>query len=78
MHEVDCVLENNAGETVGIEVKASETVRSDDFRGLCALQSRVGESFLAGFVLYCGREALSFGHRLRCLPISALWTTAGT
>lgn len=74
-YEVDAVLEDNAGNVVGVEVKATETVRSDDFRGLKALQRRVGKHFRAGFVLYCGTESLSFGDRLTCLPISALWTT---
>jgi hypothetical protein len=39
------------------------------------LKRRLGERFLAGFVLYCGTESLSFGDGLTCLPISAVWTT---
>lgn len=74
-YEVDAVLEDNAGRIVGIEVKAAETVRADDFRGLRLLQRRLGSAFLAGIVLYCGSESLSFGDGLTCLPISALWTT---
>lgn len=74
-HEVDAVIEDNAGGVVGIEVKAAETVRADDFRGLKLLQRRLGARFRAGFVLYCGAESLSFGEGLCCLPISALWTT---
>jgi predicted AAA+ superfamily ATPase len=73
-YEVDAILENNAGEIIGIEVKAAETVRGDDFRGLRVLQRRLGDRMLAGFVLYCGSEALSFGDGLACLPMSALWT----
>ena len=74
-YEVDAVLEDNAGRVVGVEVKAGETVRAEDFRGLRLLQRRLGDSFQAGFVLYCGGESLSFGDGLTCLPISALWTT---
>jgi uncharacterized protein len=74
-HEVDGLLEDNAGQVVGIEVKATETVRSDDFRSLRILQSRLGPRFRAGFVLYCGTDSHSFGDKLACLPISALWTT---
>jgi predicted AAA+ superfamily ATPase len=74
-YEVDAVLEDNAGEVVGVEVKASETIRTDDFRGLRLLQRRLGERFRAGFVLYCGNESLSFGNGMVALPISALWTT---
>lgn len=74
-YEVDAVLEDNAGQIVGVEVKAAETVRSDDFRGLRLLQRRLGDRFRAGFVLYCGTEQLAFGDGLACLPISALWTS---
>ncbi|MEU4830713.1 ATP-binding protein [Streptosporangium sp. NPDC023615] len=74
-YEVDAVLEDNSGQIIGIEVKAAETVRTDDFRGLRLMQRRLGSRFRAGFVLYCGTESLSFGDGLACLPISALWTT---
>lgn len=74
-YEVDGALEDNAGQVVGVEVKAAETVRADDFRGLRLLQRRLGTHFRAGYVLYCGAESLSFGDGLACLPISALWTT---
>jgi len=75
-HEVDAVLEDTAGRVVAIEVKAAETVRTDDFRSLRVLQNRLGDRFHAGFVLYCGNQQLPFGNGLSCLPISALWTTS--
>lgn len=71
--EVDAVLEDNAGNVIGIEVKASETARSEDFAGLRHLQQKLGSRFRAGFVLYCGRQNLPFGPDLACMPISALW-----
>ncbi|MEV0593435.1 ATP-binding protein [Nonomuraea cavernae] len=71
--EVDAVLEHASGEVVGVEVKAAETVRGDDFRGLRHLQSRLGSRFVAGFVLYAGEQSLSFGERLKALPLAALW-----
>jgi predicted AAA+ superfamily ATPase len=74
-YEVDAVLEDSAGRIVAVEVKAAETVRVDDFRGLKLLQRRLGATFHAGIVLYCGTESLSFGDGLSCLPISAIWTT---
>ncbi|MGW4841146.1 ATP-binding protein [Nocardia brasiliensis] len=75
-YEVDAILEDNAGRVVAIEVKAAETVRTDDFRALRILQRRLGDRFHAGFVLYCGNQQLPFGDGLSCLPISALWTTS--
>lgn len=74
-NEVDAVLERASGEVVAVEVKAAETVRSEDFRGIQHLRRRLGDQLLAGFVLYAGRQALPFGERLCALPISALWTT---
>ncbi len=75
-YEVDAILEDNAGRVIGIEVKAAETVRTDDFRALRNLEKRLGERFQAGYVLYCGNEQLPFGGKLSCAPITGLWTTA--
>ena len=75
--EVDAVLEAPDGRVVGVEVKAGATVRLDDFRGLRLLADRVGEAFRAGLVLYTGTETLSFGDRLRCVPMSGLWDAVG-
>ncbi|QXJ26823.1 ATP-binding protein [Actinomadura graeca] len=72
--EVDIVLEHASGSVIGVEVKAAETVRRDDFRGLRHLAARLGERFRAGIVLYAGERGLSFGDRLSALPMSALWT----
>ncbi|MCA1673587.1 MAG: DUF4143 domain-containing protein [Actinobacteria bacterium] len=36
-HEVDAVLDHAAGDVVAIEVTAAQTVRSEDFREICAL-----------------------------------------
>jgi uncharacterized protein len=74
--EVDVVLEHASGTVIGVEVKAAETVRAEDFRGLRHLAGRIGDRFRAGIVLYAGEQQLSFGDRLTALPISALWTTA--
>ncbi len=75
-NEVDAILERASGEVVAVEVKAAETVRSEDFRGIQHLTRRLGDQLLAGIVLYAGRQALPFGKRLCALPISALWTTS--
>ena len=39
---------------IGVEVKAAETVRSEDFRGLRHLANRFGGRFRAGIVCYAG------------------------
>lgn len=73
-YEVDAVLESASGEVVACEVKAAETVRSEDFRGIQRLARRLGDQLVAGIVLYAGGQPLPFGDRLRAWPISALWT----
>jgi uncharacterized protein len=75
-YEVDAILEHESGDVVGVEIKAAETVRNDDFRGLRRLYRRLGSRFVAGFVLYAGSQQLSFGDRLASLPLSAVWQAA--
>lgn len=71
--EVDLVLEDRQGRIVGIEVKASATVRADDFRGLRQLQAAVGERFVKGLVLCDHNRLIPFGEKLFAAPVSLLW-----
>lgn len=71
--DVDVVIEDRAGMIAGIEVKASASVRSEDFRGLAGLRDRVGTDFVSGVVLYTGDRVTPFGDRLTAVPMSALW-----
>lgn len=75
--EVDFILEGADGRIAGIEVKASATVRGEDFKHLAAVRDRIGdERFIRGVVLYTGGERLPFGERLEAWPLSTLWTDA--
>jgi predicted AAA+ superfamily ATPase len=76
--EVDAVLENRRGKVIGIEVKAASTVGPDDFRGLRHLADRLGDDLVIGLVLHTGAQTLSFGPRLRAMPVSALWELTAT
>ena len=71
--EVDIVLEDRRRRVVAIEVKASSTVRAEDFRGIRHLAQRIGDDLVVGIVLYTGTKTLPFGYRLLAVPISALW-----
>ena len=73
-HEVDVIVERPSGEILGIEVKASATVRPRDARGLKRVRERVGKRMVAGLVLYAGERTLSLGEGLWALPLSALWS----
>lgn len=70
--EVDFVLENPERKVIGIEVKASKTVYSQDFHGLEKLASLVGKDWISGIVLYDGERSLSFGDNLWAVPFSSL------
>ncbi|MBI2169257.1 MAG: ATP-binding protein [Actinobacteria bacterium] len=78
--EVDVVAETPDGRVVGIEVKASTTVRRRDVAHLATLRDRLDgltdQEFVRGVVLYTGSEALSLGDRLEALPIAWLWLVA--
>ena len=71
--EVDFVLEKRNGRMVGIEVKASSTVRSVDFRHLRWLRESLGDRFAGGYVVHLGRDTLSFGDGMLAVPLSAMW-----
>jgi len=71
--EVDTIVEWPSGEIVGVEVKASATVRARDFTGLAHLRDRVGARLRAGLVVYAGQRTLPFGNRLWALPLRGLW-----
>jgi predicted AAA+ superfamily ATPase len=73
-HEVDLVLERRDGTIVGIEVKASATTGSNDFRGLKLLRDRLGDRFVFGVVLHTGSRTLPFGDRLAAVPLAGLWS----
>ncbi len=73
MREVDIVLERDNGMIVGIEVKASATVKSSDFGGLRTLAEACGNRFAHGVVLYDSVDLVPFGERLAAAPLSALW-----
>ena len=71
--EVDVVIENAAGQLVCVEVKASATVNTSDFRGLRKLANLAGDQFKLGILLYDGDETLPLGDKLWAAPLATLW-----
>ena len=71
--EVDFVLENFAGDTVGIKVKTGATAHLKDFRGLEHLQKHAVGRFAAGIVLHDGDRIQKFGENMVAIPIKVLW-----
>lgn len=73
--EVDIVLEHADSRIIGVEVKASASVRQDDFKGLAALAEFAGDAFSAGVLFYGGEKTLSFSFgakRFHALPFGML------
>jgi len=68
------VLEDRRGRIVGLEVKASATVRAQDFAGLRRLQDAVGPKLVRGLVLHDHDAVIPFGEKLHAVPVSHLWT----
>ncbi len=71
--EVDLVLEDRQGRVIGIEVKASATVRASDLRGLRQLQAAVGDKFVQGMLLHDHDRITPFDEKLHAGPVSMLW-----
>lgn len=71
--EVDFVVENLVGQVIGVEVKASATVKQGDLRGLRKLAGLAGNSFKMGVLLYDGDETMPLGDGIWAAPISTLW-----
>ena len=69
--EIDFLVEDEKQRKLGIEVKASESIRADDFKHLKWFSAQVDD--FVGLVLYAGNDILSFGSRLYAVPFSALW-----
>jgi len=71
--ETDFVIENDAGETVAIEVKLDSSLNAKDFENLELCCDTIGDNFKKGIVLYTGAESVPFGDKLWALPINYLW-----
>lgn len=74
-HELDLVVERSDGAVVGVEVKASMTVKQGDFNGLANFADYAKDRFLHGVLLYSGDKILPFkinGRVFHALPLSFL------
>jgi predicted AAA+ superfamily ATPase len=71
--EVDVVIENAAELLVGVEVKATATVKESDLRGLRKLSTLAGAKFKMGVLLYDGDETMPLGDNIWAAPLSTLW-----
>ena len=71
--EVDFVLEGLSGSILGVEVKASATIRGEDFHGLRRLRDATDANFTCGILLHDGDRIHQVEDRLFAMPVSMLW-----
>ncbi len=74
-NEVDIVLERANNQIIGVEVKASATIKQQDFKGLIKLAELNLAKFQYGVLFYTGKDVLPFTHndiQLFAVPISLL------
>lgn len=72
-HEIDLVVEREAGRVLGIEVKACAAPRDEDAKHLHWLRGELGARFIAGAVLHTGPSIYRLGDRILAIPICAIW-----
>lgn len=73
--EVDFVVADDRDRVVGIEVKSTAGVSSSDRTGLRKLAALAEDKFVAGIILYDGKEILPLGEKIWAVPISTLWVS---
>jgi len=74
-NEVDIVIEKDDGKVIGVEVKASASVRRDDFKGLHELSLYAGNRFDKGVLFYSGDLLLPMKFKDRtfyAVPVSLI------
>jgi len=73
--EVDCVIRMADGRVILIEVKATQTYRSEHFAPMKHLAQKLGDQLIAGVVLTLSDHPFQYAANLWGLPVSALWQT---
>ena len=71
--EVDFVIENKDGKTIGIEVKLDGTINEKDWANMNALRETVGSRFIKGVIIYTGTELIQVGRNIWAVPVNYLW-----
>lgn len=72
-NEVDFILERPDGTIIGIEVKCSKSIKSNDLKGLKYLRSISKNKFKRGIVLHFADHIEQIEKDIYSIPIQALW-----
>lgn len=71
--EIDLVADLGRGRAVAVEFKAASVVRPSDAKHLSTFRDDLGQNFLAGAVVYAGRELYQLSDRIFAVPLCAFW-----
>ena len=72
--EIDFLIENDAGNFLGVEVKSGSAVSPEDTRHMVWFKENLAkERKFIGIVLYTGENVLPLGKDMYAVPIAALW-----
>ena len=72
-HEVDLIVERDAGRILGVEIKAGAAPDAEDAKHLVWLRDELGDRFIAGAVLHTGPGIYPLSDRIFAVPLCALW-----
>lgn len=70
--DIDLILERADGQIVAIEVKATATIRAQDYKWLEKLRDNRSSKFTAGAVMHPRAQTIPLGDRLWAMPLGAL------
>ena len=72
--EIDFIIENRAGELVGIEIKSGSNVGTKDFKHLKWFKENIAKDRpFKGVILYTGEHIAPFGKDMMLVPFGSLW-----
>ena len=70
--EIDFLVENEAGDLLGVEVKSGSNIGDSDFKHLRWFKEHLAKGKFTGIVLHSGKETARFGTGMYAVPLGAL------
>jgi predicted AAA+ superfamily ATPase len=71
--EIDLIIEDEANDIVGIEVKLSATPKYSNTATLREMKRKHGKKMLYGLVVYTGQDTVDTGDDIAFVPASIIW-----
>lgn len=72
--EIDFIIEDENGATIGIEIKSGTNIGANDFKHLKWFKENMAkDKSFKGIILYSGEHIASFGEDMTAVPFGSLW-----